>query len=53
MAKSKHAEEQRKFKEERRQKYMVKLQERREEIDAKRKKHAEEARYYHFAFTVK
>jgi len=44
VAKSAAAEEQRKFKEDRKQKYLAKLQERREEIDAKRKKHADEAR---------
>ena len=37
-------DEQRKFKEDRKQKYLARLQERREEIDAKKKQHAEETR---------
>ena len=45
MAKSQQAVEQRKFKEDRKQKYLAKLEERRVEIEAKRKKHAEEIRY--------
>ena len=44
MAKSQQADEQRKFKEDRKQKYLARLQERREEIDAKKKQHAEETR---------
>ena len=45
VAKSQQAVEQRKFKEDRKQKYLAKLEERRVEIEAKRKKHAEEIRY--------
>ena len=45
VAKSQQAVEQRKFKEDRKQKYLAKLEERRVEIEAKRKKHAGEIRY--------
>ena len=45
MAKSQQAVEQRKFKEDRKHKYLAKLQEKREEIEAKKRAHAEETRF--------